>query len=95
MQPVANVQIAPMASPAHAPAAAPWAGAHWVETTEREPTLLAELGIPLRCFHGDRGYFLACFLPERGWYWATGAIEVRPERWAVPVPRTGRKSLAF
>jgi hypothetical protein len=75
--------------------ASSWAAAHWVDTDERAPSLLAELGIPLRCFHSERGYFFACFLPERGWYWASDAIPIHPERWALPLPRSGRRLLAF
>jgi hypothetical protein len=72
---------------------ADWTDAQWVRTAVREPSHLAELGIPLRCFRPDRGYFFACYLPERGWYWAGGAGEVEPERWAVPTPRSSRRSL--
>ena len=38
---------------------------HWFETRDRVPTTLDEIGKPLVCFHRDRGFYVACFLPER------------------------------
>lgn len=95
MLPGANVQSArPLTAPQAISSASSWATAHWVETQVRDPNLLAELGIPLRCFHADRGYFFACYLPERGWYWVSDSIAIRPERWAVPVQRSTRRQVA-
>ncbi len=95
MLPAANVQITrPQIASYPVSPASPWAAAHWIDTDEREPSLLAELGIPLRCFHSERGYFFACFLPEQGWYWASDSIAVRPERWALPLQRSSRRQVA-
>lgn len=96
MLPGANAEAAqPWATPAEIrqPVPPAWLGAHWIETAAREPQHLDELGTPLRCFHLERGYYLACYLPERGWYWAADAIPVRPDRWAAPAPRGGRRFL--
>jgi len=96
MLPEANVQTpTPHIAPPTGSTATSWTSAQWIDADEREPSQLAELGIPLRCFHGDRGYFFACFLPDRGWYWASDAIAVPPERWAPPIVRSGRRLLAF
>jgi len=95
MLPGANVQIARLPIGAQLPSSIAWAQAQWIDTECRQPSLLAELGIPLRCFHPDRGYFFACFLPERGWYWADGASAIQPERWAAPLPRRGQRLAAF
>jgi len=90
-----NVQSSPVAVGPHPSASqlSAWTDAQWIEAAVRVPSLLAELAIPLRCFHPSRGYFFACYLPDRGWYWAGGAGEVAPLRWALPLPRSPRRSL--
>ena len=54
---------------------------NWFETQDRLPSTLDEIGKPLVCFHRDRGFYFACFLPEKSWYW-TGEQVPPPERWA-------------
>lgn len=68
------------------------AAARWVDTTMRQPELLDELGAPLRCFHRDDGYYLACYVPERGWYWNDGVLPRCPDRWAIPARRPSRST---